>query len=428
MYMAKNPNKWIRNRRKNLDDPGKQEPLSEEQIDALENFVINYQKKPRSAYDKLGSLKKIMTRCVPEGESLLDPTDSLINELPYRIAEETSTPDTERSWRKDLRAFLRDYQKGEYSEKRDIFEVTPTQGDTKEVEPWMIYPLETWKEIADCATYSRTSAFISLMFNTGATPGELLQAKLEDVDLKEGEIEIRGNKNHLDGKYALRPFARNHLTDYLRTHPAVSDLVDLNYDKPLWIKYQRNHCKKCGKLPRNCGDESECDDFVPEDIEPLKYSGFYKQWGKAVEKADIELKHQEKGIKPKYARKSCLTEAVKNGIDERLEKFARWKPGSGQKKAYVNLDKAEVVEWMSQTFDGVSVEQEEEQTDQICEVCGVWNPPEANMCRNCRRFLSEESRREVSEAKELIDDIAKYPLESIRIAAESGQQKDSSEV
>lgn len=414
--MTKNPNDWLRNRRRDKEDSDKHEPLTEEQLDALENFVINYRDRPRSAYDKLGSLRKIMLRCVPEESKLYEPDKMLINELPQRITEETNTPDTERSWRRDLRAFLRDYKEGEYSDLRWIFQVTPQQGKTQKVEGWMIYPLQTWREIAQNSTYSRTSAFISLLYNTAATPGELLQCRVSDIDVRNEKIKIRGNKDHRNGTYKIRPFALNHLKDYLRTHPSVENLDDTNYEKPLWIKYQRNHCRKCGKLPRNCRDGDQCEKFVPEEVEELQYSGFYKQWRKSVDRADIEVHHSEHGIKPKYARKSSLTEVVRRDINQRLEDFARWKPGSDQKKHYVKLAEEDIVDWMEKTF-GRDMHKENEREEQICEVCGVWNPKEANMCRNCQRFLSDSSRQEVQEASTLITDIADYPLENVKIAA-----------
>ncbi|MFB6115082.1 MAG: hypothetical protein ABEK04_02230, partial [Candidatus Nanohalobium sp.] len=57
------------------------------------------------------------------------------------------------------------------------------------------------------------------------------------------------------------------------------------------------------------------------------------------------------------------------------------------------------------------------------EVCGVWNPKEANMCRNCQRFLSDSSRQEVQEASNLITDISNYPLSKVKVAAEKEREE-----
>jgi integrase/ribosomal protein L40E len=380
--------------------------LSEEELEALENFVNNYKKRASSAYDKLGCLRKIVTEYSPENFDITEPTASAVAEISHNISAEIDNGDTEKSYLKDFKAFLRDYRKGEFKELRDTFVVTPTS-DTSKVEPHMIFSREEWEELISSAEHSRLKAFISLCYCCACTPGELLRCKISSVDLQEKEIFIEGNKQHRDANIWMQSLAVRHLRDYLKFHPGVDDIYETNEDMPLWVKKSNIPCKNCDNARRKCNKEG-CGDYEEQVIE-IGYGTIYKEWRKAVEKSSIERK-----VQMKYARKSMLTRLVQHESgDGKLRKLARWKRGSNQSEHYVALKDKDLNDWLKQTF-GDERAEDTENNDVECHNCGAINPPSRQECRRCYSYLSFEDKADIEEAKDVADSLASFPVEEIK--------------
>lgn len=399
-----NPHKWIRNRRKEIET-GRCE-LTDEELDALEDFVQNYRNRPSSAYDKLGCLRKIITEYSPEHFDITEPTESAVAETSHNISTEIDNGDTEKSYLKDFKAFLRDYKRGEFEELRDAFVVTPTS-DTAKVEPHMIFSREEWEEIISSADHTRLKAFIALCYCCACTPGELLKCKVSSVDLQEEEIFIEGNKQHRDGNIWMQGLAVRHLREYLKFHPGVDDIYNTNEDIPLWVKKSDIPCENCGNARRKC-NEKGCGDYQEQVIE-IGYGTIYKEWKKAVGKSSIERK-----VQMKYARKSMLTKMVESRSgDGLLRKMARWKPGSNQSIHYISLKDSGLNDYLKQAFgDG---EGEQEENDQIeCGNCGTMNPSSRKDCRRCFKYLGVEDKAEIEEAKEVANGLADFPVDEVK--------------
>jgi integrase len=73
-----------------------------------------------------------------------------------------------------------------------------------------------------------------LLFTTGLEPQELLGLKTSDLDLEKGELLLKG------GEHArLSPMLQKELSDYLRSRPNLTYLLEGRCGKPMTVKWKR---------------------------------------------------------------------------------------------------------------------------------------------------------------------------------------------
>jgi len=93
----------------------------------------------------------------------------------------------------------------------------------------------------------RNSLLILLALHTGARAGEILQLKVEDLNVYEQSVFIQGLKNSNDREIPLQPWLFDHLEDYTKTLKGP-DLFPISYHRlrQIWLDYRpvqkKFHC------------------------------------------------------------------------------------------------------------------------------------------------------------------------------------------
>lgn len=125
-------------------------------------------------------MNSILEQFTTHDFNLSNPTQEEIKELARKIRDaEDISGDTRETYYKTLKKFYNTYENGEYSELTDCFSVSGSNG---QVEKHMILSQSEISQIINQTNNIRNKAFFRLMYEVAATPGELLQAKLQDID------------------------------------------------------------------------------------------------------------------------------------------------------------------------------------------------------------------------------------------------------
>ncbi|MGQ9691225.1 MAG: tyrosine-type recombinase/integrase [Thermoproteota archaeon] len=239
------------------------------------------------------------------------------------------------------------------------------------VKPEMLLTPEDVKAMIRAAENERDKALISVLFEAGLRPGELLGMRIGSVEFKENYCIIA-----VHGKTGLRriPIVASYglLLSWLEKHPRKGDP---NY--PLWTS-----------LSNNSKSNS------------VSYYYFRKLVKKVAEKAEIR-----RDVWPYLFRHSSLTALAKVITESKLELYAGWAPGSSMPKRYVHLSARDLEETVLQLHglkkaevaDGLMKPTE-------CPRCRSKNPPDSVRCGFCGLILDrrtaikmEEDEREKEE-------------------------------
>ncbi|MFB6213281.1 MAG: tyrosine-type recombinase/integrase [Candidatus Nanohaloarchaea archaeon] len=384
------------------DDPDQyleniQDDISEENWEALKQFRREADIANSTTYDYLSRLNNILQTCAPDGFQLSEPSKDEILDLANNIQKEKDNPSTMKSWLKSVKKFYGVYKGGEYYELTDSFTVSAGGASGTTVEPDMILSPPEVQSIVNSAQTIRTKAYIRVMYEVAATPGELLQGKLKDVDLTEETIYVRGNKNHRSQTMELHSEGVNYLREYLKMHPAVDDPFSTTSEEPLWVKSGGIDCKNCGEsqTAHINGNMESCDSFEADEAAAVGYRTMNKAFKKAVQNSDIE-----RDVKAKYLRKSMLTRLAPEVGYEQLNNFARWQPGSSQAQSYISINNEKLRNMVKERFKG---ESEESQKWIVCENCNARNDPERIECKKCHRPLNVAKSEKMKKVKSIAD-------------------------
>lgn len=394
--MPGDPNQYLDNHK---------EKLSEEELEVLEDFVARANIADSTMYDYLSRLRNIFKTCQPSDLEIKNPSEDQILELANNIKDEKDNPHTTKSWLKSVRKLYKVYDGGEYYEKTKCFNVSARTGTNTTVEPEMILTNPEIQEIVNNCKNVRDKAYVRLLYETASTPGELLSAKLSDVNLEEETIYVRGNKGHLSQTMELHNEGVGYLREYLESHPAVENPFRTTSDKPLWIKTGSSLCK-CGQSQsKHARDSNEaCDNFRLKQVEEVQYRAMNKAFKKAAERSDVD-----KDVKQKYLRKSMITELASDLGYEQLNNFARWKAGSNQAQHYVSLDNEEMRNTVKEKFKGGATEE----NLITCKNCNSRNDPERIKCKSCNRPLNVGKTEQMKRAKEVANKLSEYDDEDL---------------
>lgn len=376
--------------------------FSEANYQAVKEFREKADIADSTIYDYISRLKNILQKASPEGFELSNPTQEEITEIANNISKLKDNASTEKTWKKSVKKFYNVYQNGEYYDLTGSFTLS---GKNRTVEPDMILSPQEVEDIVNQCNNSRNKAYIRLLYETATTPGELLDAKLQDVDLNEETIYIRGNKGHESQKMELHNEGLHHLREWLRMHPAVDDPFVTTSDTPLFVKVGGIKCANCGKVESGHREGSECKNFEIEKVEPVQYRVMNKMFKKAVRKSSVE-----RDIKQKYLRKSMLTRLAPEVGYEQLNNFARWKPGSSQAQHYVSLNNDELRSMVKEKFKGESSEGKKMIE---CRNCGSRNHHDNLECKKCHRPLNKEKSMQMEKADRIAEKLSKWDEEKL---------------
>jgi integrase len=243
----------------------------------------------------------------------------------------------------------------------------------------------------------RDKAFVMVLYESAARPGELLSRKLADFTSngKGDFIFLEGLKNTPDRTNQLIRAGRT-VHEWISQHPLGGEIGDIDDPTaPLWVKTEQQACKRCGEIPHN-HDDAACE-YTPDLADRMTYSGFYRRFKDACEEADIPANKR----RPYNLRHTRLTEVATFMGYEQLNKFAGWKPGSDRAKVYVHLSNDDVNQAIREEY-GLSGTDDEQQ-DVDCPFCGVSNQAGHAECRNCGRPLSLEQRVEQDQQTDALE-------------------------
>lgn len=457
--MEKEPDKWLENQREELDD---------DVYEALKAYREASPYGDRTIYDNLSRMKRILDKgYAPDGFDITDPSLEDISAIVTNLDDSDENPGTRFSYKKALKAFYRDYRRDDTTPGQQVASVqknglpnnfaramaaenhgpyyplvmwfsTTKNGDgSKKVQPWMILsPDEAW-DIISCFDHVQEKAFNSIQYSCAATSGEVLQAFVHDVDLKDESIYVRGNKQHESKRMELLNQTLEYLRNYLKWHPAVDDPYDTENVRtedgepvPLWVKKRATNCQNCDK-PKTYHSDNEkdtCSNYEQKVWAEITGRSFFTAWRNAVEKSDVTRLEQtddgetitEDDLKMKHLRKSMLTRfaaEIDRGVKEvQLRKFARWKPGEGSPQHYIELADEVTRDHFKQTFKGVSADEDVDEI--VCHNCNTRNDPGRNECIKCHRPLDPVSSAKLDRHRELADKLASIDPETLERAVQ----------
>lgn len=217
---------------------------------------------------------------------------------------------------------------------------------------------------------ARDKALISLLWETGARIGEL-------VDLAVGDIEDHdhGKKVVVDGKTGQRRLllisATPHLQTWISTHPHRDDP-----NAPLWVNIgTRNHGGK------------------------MSYRAMYKVLNKTADDANLG-----KPVNPHHFRHSRATYLALRFTEAQMCAWFGWVQGSDIPGQYVHLSGRDVDASYARIH-GIE-DEEEPETSQLapkeCGRCGRSNEPDAEWCDKCGQAFTLEAAQKMEKDEDAV--------------------------
>ena len=214
----------------------------------------------------------------------------------------------------------------------------------------------------EAAKNPRDKAFISLLYETGARIGEV-------IDLTVGDIEDRdhGKKVIIDGKTGPRRLPLVECVPYLNSW--LSKHPNPEKDNPLWCKIQQ-------------GD--------PEDELGYRYIR-EKILKKNMERAGID-----KDSNPHHYRHSRASHLANELKEAQLCEWFGWVQGSDVPARYVHLSGRDMDNAYDQMHGLYEPDDDEDTPDVIeCPRCQELNEPEAAFCMRCGFAIDQETAGEL---------------------------------
>ena len=221
----------------------------------------------------------------------------------------------------------------------------------------------------------RDRALISILWDSGARVGEILNLNIRDVQLDEyGAVIV------VDGKTGMRR---------LRLINAVPDLQ-------LWLNQHPNKNNPDAPLfvtSRKYGNEPKCLDIrtVQNMVKTI------------AEHAGIK-----KNVHPHAFRHGRLTDLVKLGFQESsLRIVAGWEDDSAMPAVYIHMSGADVESQMLAAH-GIIEEDKEEVKDNlqpiVCPRCKTKNPHDSKYCSTCSMILDAEIAMDLEQQSAPVND------------------------
>jgi integrase/recombinase XerD len=359
----------------------------------------------------LFTLKALLKKFCPKDLDLRKAQEGQLKNIVAQINRSDYAESTKRAFKVALKKLYKLINHGVYPEM--VRFIKTSEGKSTVVTWEDLYTREEIRAILAHMLNLRDRAFIQVLYETGARPGELINAKVGDVLFNErGDfIFLKGIKGTPDRTIQLVESGFL-LREWLKSHPACGDPYHpKDPSAPLWVKLEQMRCKHCKNTPQK--HPKDCT-FEPMEMEQANYDCLRRAFLKACEKAGV----RKKKLRFYNFRHTRLTEVSQFLSHEQMCKFAGWKPGSGQFETYVHLTSEDVNEAIRKRYGLVNNGKPEKIH---CPVCGQINGSERIECLNCRRPLSFENamkREELSRALEVLAELQeKGKLEELLMMA-----------
>ncbi|MFW6083135.1 MAG: tyrosine-type recombinase/integrase [Thermoplasmatota archaeon] len=312
-------------------------------------------------YKYLVQLPKIVSQLdKPLEEAKREDIENLILWLKRR---EDINSTTKNDYKKLLKRFYKWIGDGEYPPCVEWLKINYNNSNGKLPEEMLTE--DDIEELIDHALNPRDKALISILWETGARIGEL-------IDLTVGSIEDRqhGLKIVVDGKTGSRriPLIESvpYINKWLEEHPDRD-----NKEAPLWVNI--------GEV--NLGEK-------------MNYPAIRKLLKKARDRSDID-----KPVNPHNFRHSRATYLANRFTEAQLCEWFGWVQGSDVPSKYVHLSGRDIDQSYDRLHGIVTEENKEESklTPKECPRCNEKNPPKAKYCNRCGMALSLEASQDIEE-------------------------------
>jgi integrase len=313
------------------------------------------------------SLLKNVTRMKIIAEHVDQPFDEMdkadVKEIVAWVHSRDYTDETIDTYKNVIRAFwrwLKDASNGDAPPETDWIELTNPGGKRKL--PKDLLTKEDIQKQIEAAKNPRDKALISILYETGARIGEI-------IDLTVGDIEDRkhGKKIVIDGKTGPRrlPLVESvpHINNWLAKHPNPEK------ENPLWCKIQQ-------------GD--------PDDQLGYRYVR-EKILKKNMDRADID-----KPSNPHHYRHSRASYLANELKEAQLCEWFGWVQGSDVPARYVHLSGRDIDNAYDEMHGLYEPDDDEDTPDVIeCPRCQELNEPTAAFCMRCGFAIDQETAGEL---------------------------------
>ncbi|MDD3159995.1 MAG: site-specific integrase [Candidatus ainarchaeum sp.] len=232
--------------------------------------------------------------------------------------------------------------------------------------PSQLITPEEVKQLIEATRTVRDRALIHLMWESGARIGEIINLKMNSLQLEGSEARIRMKGKVGERQILLLECVRD-LKDYLKTQKFTE------YDEYLFTLY---------------GNRSNG--------HPLTHQSIGQLLDKLNEKVQIK-----KRIYPYLFRHSRASYLAAQGLNEaQLCMIFGWTIGSKQPATYIHLAGAQVEQAYKQLY---GLKKEEKQDKIIkCEFCGELNDSTIDTCQNCHNPLTIQGALKIKQEKEIM--------------------------
>jgi len=321
-------------------------------------------------YTNLQHLKKLAE---DRDFNLDEASEEQIRDLVIWINDGERAKSTKRSQKVILKRFYKWVNDGEYPEKVDF--INTTEKTKNEKLPEDILDEEDIKTLIKNANHTRDKALISLLWETGARVGEIID--LEIGDFKDHK---HGLKVVISGKTGARRLSLissvPHIRSWFNSHPDGENL-----EAPAWVNIGNT----------NFGEK-------------MSYKSILEMLKRTNERADLNKK-----VNPHAFRHGRATYLAQRFTEAELCEWMGWVQGSDQAQRYVHLSGSSVDSKYARLH-GIEDEEkpEESQLSPIeCPRCDEKNDPEAKFCYKCGQALKEFGPEVEKETTKLTVDKAK---------------------
>jgi len=359
-------NNFVRRIKRQKNNLEKNDDILEENKEKLLEFdreleLNDYSKARRYKY--LSQLPKIASNLdIPFEEAEREDIEELIIWLKRR---DDITSTTKNDYKKLLRRFYKWLNGGEYPECVSWLEVNYNTDNGKLPEEMLTE--EDVQELLKNAKNKRDKAMISMLWETGARIGEL-------IDLTVGSIEDHkyGFKVVVDGKTGSRriPLIESvpYLKDWLNEHPDRD-----SKESPLWV---------------NIGDVNVGD--------KMRYPSINKMLKTVRDRSSVD-----KPVNPHNFRHSRATYMATRFTEAQLCEWFGWVQGSDVPSKYTHLSGRDIDNDYARLH-GIEEEEDRKISKLIPKECPRCTkddiPQEAKFCPQCGQALSVEASQQVEES------------------------------
>jgi len=299
------------------------------------------------------------------GTSLVSASGDGIKDLVAWVQNRDLAESTKADYKQVLKQFFKWLNDGEYPKKVSWIRATIKKNEGKL--PEKLLTEEDVQKLVDAARNPRDRALISLIWETGARPGEYLDLKVGDIEDREN-----GKKVLVSGKTGPRrlPLVSSvpHLNRWIAFHPANGDP-----EAPLWCRLDGNRHER------------------------IDYDYFRNLLREIAERAGVD-----KPMYPYAFRHARATYLANRLMEAQLCQYFGWVQGSKLPSTYVHLSGRDI----DITYDRIhGLAGKDEETPKLspgrCPRCGEIVEARGKFCPRCGLPMTQEVAQRLQENEEI---------------------------